>query len=296
MRHAKLNIDWDLKKIPESDYGLEMSKFRRYLRDRGFRDSTIQGYLGNVRRYLKFVKTTKPAAKDIEKFREFLYSEKLSRSTLNQYGFAIKAYHQMLGDQIEFKRITPNNTIPYFFSEEEVNKIFSVIYNIKHLAILKTLFFGCLRASELCNLDDEDIDLKSLTIRIREGKGGKDGIAYISDECATVLKDYLQVRPPLEIKGRRPLFYTDYGNRWRREDLHHMFTTYKRRAGVEKRGGVHVFSRQTTATIMIGNGADISVVRHLLRHSDIRTTLRYIIVSDKMKREKYEKFLRLDGF
>jgi integrase/recombinase XerD len=293
LKNSKLNIDWNLKNISEKNYSLEISKFRRYLMDKGFRESTIEGYVGNVHRYLEFSNAIKPTAKDIENFRGYLYTKNLSRSTSNQYAYAIKAYHQMLGDQVEFARITPNNTIPYFFSTEEINKIFSVIYNLKHLAMLKTLFFGCLRASELCGLDDEDLDLKNLTVRIRNGKGGKDGIAFISDECASILKEYLEIRPQLEIKGRRPLFYTDFGNCWRREDLHHMFTTYKKRAGIEKRGGVHVFARQSTATMMIANGADISVVRHLLRHSDIRTTLRYIIVSDKMKRDKYEKFLIL---
>ena len=293
MKNLKLNIDWNLKNISEKNYSLEISKFQRYLKDKGFRQSTLEGYVGNVRRYLEFSKATKPTAKDLEKFRDYLYSKNLSRSTLNQYGYAIKAYHCMLGDQVEFARITPNNSIPYFFSSGEINKIFSVIYNLKHLAMLKTLFFGCLRASELCGLDDQDLDLKNLTIRIRNGKGGKDGIAFISDECASILKEYLEIRPQLEIKGRKPLFYTDFGNCWRREDLHHLFTTYKKRAGIEKRGGVHVFARQSTATMMIANGADISVVRHLLRHSDIRTTLRYIIVSDQMKRDKYEKYLVL---
>jgi len=42
--------------------------------------------------------------------------------------------------------------------------------------MLQTLFYGCLMASELCNLDDCDLDLKSLTIRVREGKRGKAGI------------------------------------------------------------------------------------------------------------------------
>lgn len=293
MKNPKLKIDWSLKNNSENGYGLDTSKYIRYLKDRGLRDSTIQGYLGNVRRYLNFSKTTKPTTKDLEKFREFLYSEKLSRSTLNQYGYALKSYHQMLGVQVEFKRIEPNNKIPYFFSEEEVNKIFSVIYNIKHLAMLKTLFYGCLRASELCNLDDVDVDLKSLTIMVRGGKGGMDGMVYISNECASVLREYLEVRPSLEINGRKPLFFTDYGNRWRREDLYHLFIVYKLRAGIEKRGGCHVFARQSPATIMISNGADISVVKHLLRHSDIRTTLRYIVVDEKMKRDKYEKYLVL---
>ncbi|MGD0953433.1 MAG: hypothetical protein ABR985_13755 [Methanotrichaceae archaeon] len=49
--------------------------------------------------------------------------------------------------------------IPYYFDEDDVLHIFSVIANIKHLAMFQTLFYGCLRATELCNLDDEDVDL-----------------------------------------------------------------------------------------------------------------------------------------
>ena len=68
-----------------------------------------------------------------------------------------------------------------YFNEDDVLKIFSICHNIKHLAMLHTLFYGCLRASELCHLDDGDIDLKNLTIRVREGKGGRDGIVYLSN-------------------------------------------------------------------------------------------------------------------
>ena len=49
--------------------------------------------------------------------------------------------------------------------------------------MLQTLFYASLRASEICNLDECDIDLKSLTIRVEE-KGGKVAIAYITDDCA----------------------------------------------------------------------------------------------------------------
>jgi integrase/recombinase XerD len=54
-----------------------------------------------------------------------------------------------------------------------------------------------------------------------------------------------------------------------------------------------VFARHTPATIMIANGADLRTVQEVLRHRDIRTTLRYAHVSDKTKREKYEKCLVL---
>lgn len=103
----------------------------------------------------------------------------------------------MWGEQIEYPFLTRNDEIPYYFDEEDVLRIFSVIHNIKHLAMLQTIFYGCLRASELCNLDDSDIDMKTLNlrVRVREGKGGRDGIVCIKNECAATIKRYLLVRP-----------------------------------------------------------------------------------------------------
>jgi integrase/recombinase XerD len=291
MRGSKLNIDWKKPEVNKTDRNIK--KFRLFLEEKGFRESTIENYLGNVKRYLKFSKTDHPSLDEFKKFRESLHSWKLSRNTLNQYGYSARAYHEMLGEKVEFTRIAPNNQIPFYFTSEDVDKIFSVIFNLKHLAMLHVLFYGCLRASELCNLNDEDLDLGSLSIRVNEGKGGKDGIAYINHEAASTLKEYLKIRPSIVINGQKPLFYTDYAQRWHRVDLHHMFTTYKKKAGIEKTGGLHVFARHTPATLMIANGCDIRIVKEVLRHNDIRTTLRYAHVSDKTKREKYEKYLVL---
>lgn len=72
-----------------------------------------------------------------------------------------------------------------------------------------------------------------------------------------------------------------------------MFLYYKVKAGIKKPGAVHVFSRHTTATLMIAKGCDSRIVKELLRHQDIRTTLRYAHVSDKTKREKYAQYLTL---
>jgi site-specific recombinase XerD len=101
----------------------------------------------------------------------------------------------MLGNPITFKRIAPNNQMPFYFSDEDVERIFSVISNVKHLAMLSTLFYGCLKASELCQLNDEDLDLSSLTLRIN-GRGGQEGLACINNDCANVLREYLDIRPP----------------------------------------------------------------------------------------------------
>jgi integrase/recombinase XerD len=287
----RMQVDWSIK--AHTDVDLSLSRFRRYLEHQGFRESTIQGYVSNISRYLKCINDNNPTIQDATQFMDHLHDWKISRSTLNQYAYALKAFHKMLGDELPIVRIEPNNHIPYYFSAEEVSKIFTVCNNLKHLAMLKTLFYGCLRASELCNLDIEDIDLKSLTIRIREGKGGKDGIVFISDDCAKTLKQYLEIRQIFRIEGLNSFFGTDYGHKWTRTEVHRMFIKYKRKAGIEKRGGIHVFARHSSATIMVANGCDIRIVKEVLRHKDIRTTLRYAHVSDKTKREKYEQYLTL---
>ena len=199
----------------------------------------------------------------------------------------------MLGHDLSIARLEPNNKIPHFFSAEEIDKIFSAIPNLKHLCMIKTLFYACLRASELCALNDEDVDLKTQTIHISNGKGGKEAITPISSDCADIIREYLKVRPQLEVEGDHPLFFTDYGNRWNRFDLYKMFISYKAKAGVTTHGGLHVLARHSAASILIRNGCDLVTIKELLRHESVETTMRYLHISDRTKREKYEKYLVL---
>lgn len=288
----RLDVNWCRERTIE-DLTPALRRFRHYLEDAGLRGSTIEPYVFRVGKYLEFTKTETPKEEDLARFRDVLKEKRLSISTINNYCFAIKRYHEMIGQTVEFPFVKPKNTIPFFFDESDITKIFSVCGNLKHFAMLQTLFYACLRVSELCSLDDSDIDLKTLSIRIRDGKGGKEGISCITNECAQTLKQYLKVRPPLEIDGRKPLFYTDYGKCWDRRDVYRMFMNYKKLAGIEKQGGLHVFSRHTPASLLVKNGCDIMTIKELLRHEDINTTVRYLHISDATKRYKYEQFLTL---
>lgn len=291
MTKKRLDIDWS-RTDPE-DIKPALKRFGNYLKSRGFRESTMELYVRCLKAYLEFAKTDMPSEEDLINFRDSLLEKNLSRSAINNNSFAAIKYHEMLGENVKAPIMKRNDEIPYYFDEDDVLQIFSVCHNLKHLSMLQTLFYACLRASELCNLDDRDLDLKNLTIRVREGKGGRDGIVFITSECAAILKRYLEVRPPLDVDGNFPLFYTDFGRRWVRTEVHRMFVNYKKKAGVEKQGGVHVFARHTPATIMTAKGCDIRIVKEVLRHKDIRTTLRYAHVADKTKRERYEQYLAL---
>lgn len=105
------------------------------------------------------------------------------------------------------------------------------------------------------------------------------------DDCAKTLRCYMEARLPLEINGRKSLFYTDFGGRWERSSVYGMFIHYKRLAGIEKHGGVHVFSRHSVGSLLVKRGCDILTIKEMMRHSDVNTTMRYLHLADSTKRE-----------
>lgn len=268
-------------------------KFKNYLQDNGYRASVITGYTFRVKNYLQFAGTSRPTQETLDEFRQVLHNRGLKRSTINGYSIAIKAYHKMYGETVTYKFLKVSDQIPYFFTEEDVTKIFNSIKKFNHFVMFNVLFYGALRVSELCSLDIDDIDLESLTIRVREGKGGTYGIALMSPQCSDILKSYLEMRPPLEIDGQQPLFYTAYGNRWKGFEVSRLFKIYKIKAEITKPGGAHVFARHTVASLMVKNGCDLLTIMEILRHKSIESTMRYLHLTDSTKRSKYNKFLRL---
>jgi integrase/recombinase XerD len=265
-------------------------RYRRFLEDRMLAASTIESYLNRVKLFLQWAETDSPSTSQFDSYREIL-RKKNSLSSYNNCCWAIKHYFSMNGQDVTFKCVRPRNTIPYWFDEMDVLKIFAAVHNVKHYAMLQVAFYASLRVSELCNLDFEDIDLQNLTVRVKCGKGRKPALQYISDECAKSLRQYLAIRP--DIDGKQPLFTTDYGNRYDRTSFYRIFMTYKKLAGFEKKGGLHVFARHSFASLLIKRGCDILTTKELMRHNDVYTTMRYLHVSDSEKRAKYSQYLTL---
>lgn len=284
----KLQVSWD---IPSKN--TKLKQFKRYLRDQGARQSTIDDYMARVGRYIVFCGKEQPSPEMAQNFRDHLMDRELSRSTINNTCFAMRNFHKMLGQEVKFPFLKRSNTIPYWFTADEVTCIFDQINNIKHLAMFKTAFYGCLRASELCHLDLEDVDLDRLALKVRDGKGGKTAMVYLSEDAAETLRDYIAIRPDLEIKGQRPLFYTDLKNRFAYTEIYRLVIYYKGRAKITKKGGAHVLFRHTPASLMVQNGCDLLTIQHVLRHNDINTSMRYLHLADDTKRTKYDKFLKL---
>lgn len=225
-------------------------------------------------------------------FRESLVDKHLSRSSINNYSFTIQLYHGMLGAPIKLPYMSRGEKLPYFFGESDIEEIFYNTTNIKYLAMLQVGFYGCLRASEICNLDDEDVDFINKTIRIRGGKNNKDSVQLLNDECISTILEYIKRRPEHKVAGRQPLFYTQKGTRYNRRLIYNIFQRCKVKAGVTKRGGLHVFCGHSSASLLLKNGADLLTTKEILRHKSIQTTEKYLHLSDQTKRAKYDQYLR----
>ena len=282
-------IDWEIPPIDQS-----VSRFERHLKGLGFSESTVLDYVGRARRYLTSCGTSEPTETNAVRYRDGLIDRRLSKSSINNYSFVIKNYHRMIGNPVELPFIKMGEKLPYVFDESDIQKIFDATTNLKYLAILQVGFYAGLRTSEVANLDDSDIDLMNKTVRVRGGKNDRDALLYINDVCTNTLRLYLKRRPRLEMNRTYPLFYSNQQKRYNRKMIYNIFRRCKANAGVIKPGGAHVFFRHSNATLLLKRGCDLLTVKELLRHKDIKTTEKYLHLTDEVKRSKYDKFLRLE--
>ena len=285
---TKIRMIWDRSQL-QFEMNPTLKKFERWMIDRGYRDASIDNYLKAIRLYLGTLKTITPLIEDAKEYHSNMAASNLARATVNIRRAALIAFYKSQGLELKLPYLKPSNQVPYFFDENDVAAILNSCTNFKHYAMLNLMFHCMLRVSDLCNLEDGDVDLKTLTLRIRDGNGGKSALLPIPPECAEVLRSYLEIRPPLEIDGKRYLFYTDWRRKWSRRSFEQAFQHWKDRAGVTKPGGVHVFGRHTPASIMVKNGCDS--LQQLMRHNSIKTTARYLHTDIAVLREKQIRFL-----
>jgi len=185
----KLDIDPSLQTRDFED-------LRRELVSRKYSQKTIKAYLHYNENFLKSVKKN-PAEvtnEDIKKYLFYLAETKnYSASTINT---AINALGFYYGGTLKrdfvyaIKRPKKDKKLPVVLSQEEVSKILSAVYNIKHRAILMLVYSAGLRVSEVAKLKVEDIDTQRKLIHIRGAKGRKDRYTILSDITATVLREY----------------------------------------------------------------------------------------------------------
>jgi site-specific recombinase XerD len=139
-----------------------------------------------------------------------------------------------------------------------------------------------LRASELLDLQFQDLDLSGRRLMVRQGKGQRDRVLYLSSLAYQAIAYYLDstTRPPTA-----PLLTRPGGQAFSYSWLRAHVAACGLAAGV--RGLTAHRLRHTLATRLLNAGMDITRIQKLLGHEQITTTQIYARVLDPTVQADY---------
>ncbi len=175
------------------------------LRKRMIEDMTLKGlssatqklYLMQVKHLAKYFNRPPDTLNKEEIRKYFLYliqKKKGSASMISSSLCGIKFFYtntlKKKWEHLEIKYPRKRINIPVVLSKDEVKIILDSITNIKHHAIIMTIYSAGLRLSEACHLRIQDIDSSRMTLRIIQSKFNKDRYTLLGKKTLTVLKEH----------------------------------------------------------------------------------------------------------
>jgi len=250
------------------------------LRIRGYSANTRACYLRGVRNFVRhFMRPPDQLTPEhIRRYQLHLTRDRhVSWTYFNQIVCALRFfYRQVLKtdwavEQIPYQRT--GRKLPEILSPEEVAALLRATPNLKHRALLMTMYAGGLRVSEVTHLRVTDIDGQRMVIRIEQGKGRKDRYVMLSPHLRRVLQAYWRVRRP-----RTLLFPGPTGQPLTRESVNRFFHQAQRRAQITKHVSPYSL-RHACATHLLERGTNIRAIQTLLGHRSLRTTQQYTHVA-----------------
>lgn len=160
-------------------------------------------------------------------------------------------------------------------SEQEVQTMIALETNPRNRAILRSLYSGGLRVSELCQLKWKDLKPRGESGQVTVlGKGGKVRSVLLPPG---VWSEICQLRG--KACADAPVFQSregdDLGKHLDRTQVYRLVAAAAKRAGIEGKVSPH-WLRHSHASHSLEHGAPLHLVQATLGHSSIATTSRYL--------------------
>ncbi|MDI6883391.1 MAG: tyrosine-type recombinase/integrase [Patescibacteria group bacterium] len=251
-----------------------LEKTRQELRLRNYSFKTIKAYLGCLGEYFDFKKFNLEKI-DEEIIKQFLLnkqSKNYSSQTVNLYLNAIKFFYRevlKLSQKINLKFAKRSKKLPIVLSREEIKNIIESIRNPKHKLLISLAYGAGLRISEVVNLKIKDVNLKELTIHLKNAKSKKDRITIFPEKIKVDLQNLTDGKNPNDY-----ILESERGGKLTERTAQKIFENALRKAGIGKDATFHSL-RHSFATHLLENGVDVRYVQELLGHRNIRTTQIY---------------------
>lgn len=262
-----------------------IDQFVTILRMQRYADRSVKTYASHLAYFLRL--SAKHKAEDItdQQIENFVIWLVEKRKVGQSYQKAMistitKFYKEIFQRHICLKHLYPKRReykLPKFLTRDEIKKILDATENIKHKAILMTIYSCGLRLSELLELQISDIKVKEKLLLIRQSKGNKDRLMVVSAKLLNVLRDYYKIYQP-----KNYLFEGKNSEKYSERSVQQILKSSLKKAGVITPASVHTL-RHSYATHLLENGIDIRIIKDLLGHSNIKTTEIYTHITDVTK-------------
>lgn len=144
-----------------------------------------------------------------------------------------------------------------------------------------------LRAGECLDLRMHDLDLQGRRLMVRQGKGLRDRVVYLSDTACRALQLYLGATA----HSAQAILFTFPGG----HPFSYMWLNEHIRAMAQEAGIANVTPhrlRHTLATRLLNSGMEITRIQKLLGHAQVNTTMIYARVHDQTVESDYRRAMQ----
>lgn len=280
--------------------------FSEYLADQKANSTnTRESYLRDAMNYLAFlseldVSPLKADERDVQAFVDRLHDMERSPTTISRNLASVRCFYKFLMykgmvDHNPAKSIKAGKTekkLPQVLQGDEIDLLLAQPditepKGCRDKAMLELLYATGIRASELINLDVNDINLRSGVLYCRGNKGVRTIPVYPS--AVVAVSDYIFRMRGLLIgpEGGNALFVNLNGGRLTRQGFWKIVKSYATEAGITKEITPHTI-RHSFALHLLENGASVKDIQTMMGHADISSTQVYVQLMDDHVRRVYQ--------
>jgi len=246
------------------------------MRMRKLAPHTQEGYIRAVRKLAQYLRRSPDSAtvEDLRNFQLYLVDHGISAVSLNATISGLKFFFEVTLARPELmtgmQPVRVPRTLPVVLSREETARLIAAARNLKHQIALSVAYGAGLRANEVVSLRITDVDSQRMTLRVQEGKGGKDRYAMLSPLMLGRLRTWYRIARTqgkmLEggwlFPGLNPV------QPLTTRQLNRAVHAAALAAGITKRVTTHTL-RHAFATHLLEQGEDIRVIQVLLGHKKL---------------------------
>ena len=272
-----------------NDLGTKIDTYLTYIKENsGLSPNTVSAYSQDLYAFRRFIEAQSTSVIQSEDIERFLWGQKESgksirscariASSLRQfYRWIIQNDDQAIDPMIRISIPLTESPHPVILTTTEINQLLeapddNTMIGIRDHAILETLYGTGIRVSELLNLQkaDLDFDLKMLHIRTQQERWipiNHPALVWLEKFCH-------DVRPKLVLKRLNQesdvLFLNQNGKPLSRQAIWQLIKNYRRKSHLTKTVSPETL-RQSLASQLLQNGADLRIVRMVLGKKPIET-------------------------